>query len=82
MDPGADLAREAVLDRVLDQRLQDHARHDEVDRVRVDVLHHFQLRSEADHLDVEVLVDRLELIAQRDEVLVTAQQTSQAAPTA
>ena len=58
----ADLAGEAVLDRVLDQRLQDHARHDDVDGVGTDLLAHAQLRSELDDLDVEVLVDRLELL--------------------
>ena len=40
-------------------------------------LTHLQLRSEADDLDVEILVDRLELVAQRDEMLVAAQQTPQ-----
>ena len=30
----ADFARQPVLDRVLDQRLQDHARNDDVERVR------------------------------------------------
>ena len=33
-------------------------------------------------LDVEVLVDRLELLAQRDEVLLAAQQPPQQARTA
>ncbi len=36
-----------------------------------------QLRAEADALDVEVLVDRLELLAQRDEVLLAALQPPQ-----
>ena len=34
-------------------------------------------RAEADALDVEVLVDRLELLAQRDEVILAAQQAPQ-----
>ena len=56
--------RQAVLDRVLDQRLQHHARDDQVERRRIDVLLDLQLRAEADALDVEVLVDRFELFAQ------------------
>ena len=66
-----DLAREAVLDRVLDQRLQDHAGDDEIERVGVDVLDHFQLGTEANDLDVQVFVDRFELFTQRHEMLVT-----------
>ena len=76
---GADLARQAVLDRVLDERLQDHARHDHVDGVGRNLLAHAQLRPEAHDLDVEVLVDRLELLPQRDEMLLAAQQTAQEA---
>ena len=38
-----------------------------------------QLRPEADHFDVEVLVDRLELLAQRDEVIGAAHQPAQQA---
>ena len=38
-----------------------------------------QLRTEADDLDVEVLVDRLELLAQRDEVIRAAHQAAQQA---
>ena len=38
-----------------------------------------QLRAEADDLDVEVLVDRLELLAQRDEVIGAAHQPAQQA---
>ena len=34
----ADLARQAVLDGVLDERLQDHARHDDVEAALVDRL--------------------------------------------
>jgi hypothetical protein len=34
-------------------------------------------RSEADALDVEIFVDRLEFLAQRDEVFLAAQQAPQ-----
>ena len=73
----ADLARQAVLDRVLDQRLKDHARHDDVEGVGADLLVDLQLRAEPDHLDVEVLVDRLELLAQRHEMVGAAHQPAQ-----
>ena len=38
-----------------------------------------QLRPEPDHLDVEVLVDRLELLAQRHEVIGAAHQPAEQA---
>ena len=44
-----------------------------------DLLVDRQLRAEADDLDVEVLVDRLELLAQRDEVIGAAHQAAQQA---
>jgi hypothetical protein len=72
-----DLPGEAVLDRVLDERLQDHARHDDIERVRADLLADAKLGPEANDLDVEVLVDRLQLFTQRDEVLMTAKQPPQ-----
>ena len=73
----ADLARKSVLDRVFHQRLQDHAGHDRVERVGADLFFHLQLRAEPDDLDVEVFVDRLELLAQRDEMIAAAEQTPQ-----
>ena len=75
----ADLRREPVLDRVLDERLEDEARHDHVERVRVDLLVDVQLRPEPDDFDVQVLVDRLELFAQRDEVIRASQEPPQQA---
>ena len=55
-----------MLDRVLHERLQDHAGHDGIERVRADLLVDLQLRPEADVLDVEIFVDRFQLFAQRD----------------
>src|SRR5579864_3911197 len=72
--PPADLARQAVLDRVLDERLQEHARHDHVEGVGSDLFLDPQLRSEPDDFNVEVLVDRLQLFAQRDEVIRAAHE--------
>src|SRR5476649_670739 len=70
--PLADLPRQPVLDRVLDERLQDHAGDDDVEGVGADVLHDFQLGTEPHDLDVEIFVDRFELLAQRDEVIRAA----------
>src|SRR5678816_1192847 len=47
------------------------------DSVRADLFSDAKLRPEANDLDVEVLVDRLELFTQRDEVLMAAQQPPQ-----
>ena len=70
----AKLLRETVLDRVLDERLQQHARDDQIQRGRIDVLLDAQGRAEANDLDVEVLVDRVELFTKRDEMLLAAEQ--------
>ena len=75
--PRTDLARQAVLDGVFDERLQNHARNDELDRVWADLLANTQLRPEPYDFDVEVFVDRFEFFAQRDEVLVAAKQPAQ-----
>ena len=75
--PVADLGRQAVLDRVLDERLQQHARDHDVEGVGVDRFLDLQLGAEAHRLDVQVLVDRLELLPQRHEVLLAAQQAAE-----
>src|SRR6266853_1494036 len=75
----ADLRGEAVLDRVFDQRLEDEARDDDVECGRMNLSDHLQLWPEPDHFDVQVLVDRLELFAQGDEVIGAAQQPPQQA---
>src|SRR6188768_166651 len=68
---GTDLAGEPVLDRVFDERLQDHARHDDVERVRPDVLADDEPWAKADDLDVEIFVDRFQFLAKGHEVFVT-----------
>ena len=77
--PAADLAGEPVLDGVLDERLQDHARHEHVHGGRVDVLLDTKLRPEPDDLDIQVLVDRRQFLAQTDEVVLTAHETTEQA---
>src|SRR6266536_1739327 len=74
--PSTHLTREAVLDRILDERLQQHAGHDDVECFGADVLDHFQLRPEPHDLDVEVFVNRLELFAQRHEMVSAAHETA------
>ena len=71
----ADFPCKPVLDRILHQRLQQHARHDHVERLGADPLVDTQLRTESDDLDVEVLVHRLELFAQRHEMIGAAHQS-------
>src|SRR5690242_8860451 len=73
-----DLRGESVLDGVLDQRLQEHAGDDGIERRFVEILDHAQLVApEAHNLDVEVVVDELELLAQLDEGVAFAQQPPQ-----
>ena len=77
--PLADFPSQAVLDRVLDERLQDHARHDDVEAGLVDLLVDHERGAKADALDVQILVDRRKLLAKGHEVLLVPQQTSQQA---
>ena len=49
----------------------------EVERVGAMSFRTFSLRPEPDDLDVEVLVDRLDLIAQRDEMILATEQPAQ-----
>ena len=57
---------DAVADRVLEQRLQQQARHDRVGRQRVHVPAHLQPVAEAQLLDALVDARHLEFLAQRD----------------
>src|SRR5262249_41674287 len=58
-------ARDAVLDRVLDERLQDHPRHFAVERVGFDRHADSETILEARLFDVEVLLQELGLFLQR-----------------
>ena len=75
--PFAHLLFEAVFDRVLDEGLENHTRHDDVERIRADTLHHFQARTEPNNLDIEVFVDRFQLLAKRHEVIRAPHQTAE-----
>src|SRR5213075_202272 len=56
----------AVMDGVLDYGLQQHPRHQDSHRRRLDSFFHDQSRAEARGLDVDIDVEELELAAERD----------------
>ena len=58
-------AAQAVLNAVFDQRLQQHAGHQHIQRVVGDLLFEAQLVPEAHHLDGQIIVDEAHLVAQR-----------------
>ena len=62
----AGLRRHAVLDRILDERLQNQPRHFGVERLGIDVEPDRQAILEARLLDLEVLLQELQLLLQRD----------------
>src|ERR1039458_8964094 len=67
-----------MLDRILHQRLQDHAGHKKVERGRLEFLDHLQLVTpKARHFDIEIIIEELQLLAQWDERVSLAQQTPQ-----
>src|SRR5690606_12446845 len=59
-------AADAVLDGVLDERLEDQVRHERVERAGLDLLGHVERALEADALDVQVVAEEVELVAERD----------------
>ena len=58
--------RHTVLDGVLDERLQDQPRHLGVERLGIDVVAHRQAILESGLLDLQILLQELELLLQRD----------------
>src|SRR5262245_1738714 len=66
-----------MFDGVLDEWLKNHARDDQVGRAGFNLLTDLQFRTEPDDLDVEIFVDRVELFAERHEVLVTAKEAAE-----
>src|SRR5262250_1208962 len=76
--PTLQARRQAVLDRVFDHGLQEHARDKSVECFRGYFLEELQLISaKADHFDVEIIVDEFKLFAQRHERLMLAQQPAE-----
>src|SRR5207245_2562312 len=70
--------RQAMLYGVLDQRLQQHARNHGVERRSLELLHDTQLvATEADDFNIEIVVDKFQLLAQGDEGVRAAEQAAQ-----
>src|SRR5882724_7675159 len=72
-----DLGRQPVLDRVLDQRLQDHAGDVCLERLGIKLLADPELLAEADDFDVEIIVDELHFFAQLHKGLLLIQEPPQ-----
>src|ERR1700761_640954 len=70
----ADARLQTVLDAVFNQRLQQHTRHDKLQRVLGDVFHDSQFFAEAHHLDVHVVVRERKLLTQRHKRFTLPQQ--------
>src|SRR5258708_15568011 len=69
---------DAVLDAVLHQRLQQDAGDNDVERVRIEMFVDAQLvPAKADYFDIEIVVDKFDLFAKLDELIVFAQQAAQ-----
>src|SRR5258707_396578 len=74
----AQLRRQPVLQAILHHGLEQHARHKRFQGGIVNLLHDVQIVfSESRHLDVQVIVDELQLLAQRHKRFVFAQQPPQ-----
>jgi len=70
LDPSrSDATRDAMTDRVLDERLEDERRHGSVERLAGDVDAIGKAVGEADALDLQIRFDELQLLAQRNFVL-------------
>ena len=67
-----------MLDGIFHQRLQEHAGNHAVERARLDLFHHSQLlRAKAHHFDIEVIVNKFQLLTQSKEGLRLAQKAAQ-----
>src|SRR4029077_15478126 len=62
-----DSRRKTVLDGIFDQRLQQHAGDHDVQGMRIEFFDYAQfVTAKADDFDVEVIVDELQFLVQRD----------------
>src|ERR1019366_822350 len=72
-----DFWRKSVLDAVFDQWLQQHAGNHDGKRLRIEVLDDLELvRSKAHNFNVQIIVDELHFLAQRNERIRTVQQAA------
>src|SRR5260370_28840835 len=66
-----------MLDAVFDQRLQQHAGHHRLERRRIEILDDLELvPSKTYDFNVQIIVDELHFLTQRDERIRTMQQTA------
>src|SRR5258706_4178202 len=73
-----DFRRQPVLQTILHDRLQQHAWDERLQRLFIDLFHNFQVVApKPRHFDVQVIVDELQLFAQRHKRFVLAQQPPQ-----
>src|SRR5580692_8027600 len=67
-----------MFDRILDQRLQQHARDHHIERCGLEFFDNPQLVTAESHdFDVEIIIDKLEFIAERRKGFAGVQQTAQ-----
>src|SRR6266852_2239044 len=66
-----------MLYAVFAQRLQQHARHQHIQALRVHLFFKTQLLAKPRDFDRQVILDKVQLIAQRTQILVLAQQAPQ-----
>src|ERR1700690_2620275 len=76
--PAFKARRQAMLDGIFDHRLQQHGGDEGGESFFLDFLEDLQfVAAEADHFDVEIIVNEFQLFAQRHERFVFAQQSPQ-----
>jgi len=67
-----------MLDTVLHQRLQQHARHGQLQRARINFLDYAQLvRAETHHLDTQIILGEAQFLAKRDKRIMILEQRPQ-----
>src|ERR1700739_4947511 len=72
------LGGKTMLDGIFNQRLQQHAGNDHIERSRIDILDHAQLvGAKADHFDVEIIVDELEFVPVRCKGLAAVKEAAE-----
>ena len=66
-----------VFDGIFDHGLEQHTGNEGIERLGIDLLKDLQLvTAEADHLDIQVVIDEFQLIAQGDERFVFTQKAT------
>src|SRR5215471_13562014 len=72
-----DFGRKPVLEAVFDNRLKQHAGNKGFQRFRVNFLDDFEIvLAEAGNLDIQIIVDKLQLLLEGDECFVFAQDAA------